>query len=349
MNKTKICIIILNYNGLEDTKKCLRSVLQTKYKDFQTVIVDNGSKMNEGEILAKEFKHPRITFVRNERNLGFAKGNNEIIKKTKTEYIILLNNDTRVDKMWISELLKIMESNKNIAAVAAKIRSMDKPNYFEYAGAAGGFLDKLGYPYARGRVGFFVEKDKGQYDSVSNLLWASGTCLLLRKKHLPKDEVFPNDFFFYHEETDLCLRLKALGKSIVFAPKAVVYHKGGSTSKKDMKKRIFYTHRNSLYLISRNFPLSRLIWVLPLRLLLEPLSSFYYISKGDPMLVVPLFLAIYNFLYKFPSILYKRRLRKTGYWNDTLFYPFSIYWEYFVARRRKYSQIVVNNSLPNKL
>lgn len=335
----KVSVIILNYNGLEDTRICLTSVLKSKYEYFSVLVIDNGSFKNEAKVLENEFPNPKIKFVRLNRNIGFAEGVNRAIGNTKSDYVLLLNNDTKIDPQCISELVKTAQKDANISAVSAKVLSFDNPEYFEYAGAAGGYLDKLGYPYARGRIGFYVEKDTGQYDSEKDILWGSGTCLLLKKDSLPKKEIFPKDFFFYHEETDLCFRLNRMGKRVVFCPKAVVYHKGGATSKKDMKKRIFYTHRNNLFLISRNMPFFHLIWILPLRIILDLSSSFYYIAKGNPELIFPLFFAILNFMYKFPFIMSKRMRDNIGQHNRIKLSPFCIYWYYFVTKRIKYSEI----------
>lgn len=337
--KTNISVIILNYNGLEDTKVCLSSLLKSKYKQFSVLVIDNGSSKNEAKILEREFPNPKIKFVRFNKNMGFAEGVNRAISKAKSNYILLLNNDTKIDSKCISELVKTAQKDKNISAVTAKVLSFDNPKYFEYAGAAGGYLDKLGYPYARGRIGFYLEKDTGQYDSEVDVLWGSGTCLLLRKDGLPKKEVFPKDFFFYHEETDLCFRLNRMGKRVVFCPKAIVFHKGGATSKKNMEERIFYTHRNNLFLITRNMSFPKLVWVLPLRLILDLFSSFYYITKGNPGLIFPLFFAILNFIYKFPFIIRRRMSDNIGQQNKIRLSPFCIYWDYFVMKKVKYSEI----------
>lgn len=341
MHYPRVVVITLNFNGVSDTTACIVSVLKTTYPNFTHVVVDNGSKNDERKTLQQKFTNKRLQLLRNKKNKGFSEGNNQIIRKVDAQYVVLLNNDTVVEPEWLTELVAAAEKDKNIAACQAKIRSLTKPTYFEYAGAAGGFIDKLGYPYCRGRVGFFIEKDKGQYDVAMDIFWGSGTCLLLRVSALKNIELLPNDFFFYHEETDLCWRLNNKGQRIVFVPKAVVYHKGGSTSKREMTKRIFFVHRNNLLMIARNMPLIDLLWVLPIRLVTDSLSAIFYVANGDLLLLVSLFSAICSFYLRLPGILLRRIAKpEKKIMPQVKQYPLSIYWEYFFRGRKRYSQIV---------
>lgn len=348
--KPKVTIIILNFNGVEDTKECLTSLFKTKYKNFNIVVVDNGSEKDESEILSKKFKSKKIQFLRFNKNFGFAEGNNKIIRKIKSKYAVLLNNDTIVDKNWLEELVKVAETDKKIAACQGKIRSFYNPDYFEYAGAAGGFLDRLGYPYTRGRIGFHVEKDDGQYDDKSEIFWGSGTCLLLRRKHLKKSGLLPKDFFFYHEETDLCWRLRKLGFRIVFAPNSIIYHKGAASSKKNLDKRVYYVHRNNLMLITRNAELEKLIWILPMRMLLDIMSAMFYCFLGRPSFMLSLIRAELSFLRRFPAII-KRRSKKEKINSSCseFMHPFSIYFEYFIRRKKRYTQILKKPAISHTL
>lgn len=348
----KVIIIILNYNGLSDTVTCLKSLLKTIYPNFSIVVADNGSKSGEIEFLRTNFKNnKKIDFVRFNNNLGFSEGNNRIIKMTKSKYIVLLNNDTKVEPRWLEEMVKSMERDKKNAACQAKIRSMSYPAYFDYAGAAGGFLDKLGYPYARGRIGFYLEKDLGQYDDEVDLFWGSGTCLMLRRRAIDKVGLLPSNFFFYHEETDLCWRLKNWGYRIVFCPKAVVFHKGAGTSRKYLLKRIYYVHRNNLLMIARNLSFSKLYFVLPIRLAIDFSSIFFYLVIGRPAFIFAVIAALASFFMQFIPILYKRigKKNKVDKEVEKSFYPFSIFWNCFILRKKKYSDILGGKGSENNL
>ncbi len=341
-NSPKVIIIILNYNGISDTVACLKSLLKTIYPNFSIVVVDNGSKSGEIESLRTIFKNnKKINLVHFNNNLGFSEGNNRIIKMTKSKYIVLLNNDTKVESRWLKEMVKSMECDEKIAACQAKIRSMSYPAYFDYAGAAGGFLDKLGYPYARGRIGFYLEKDLGQYDDEVDLFWGSGTCLMLRRKVLDKVGLLPSNFFFYHEETDLCWRLKNWGYKIVFCPKAVVFHKGAGTSRNYLMKRIYYVHRNNLLMIARNLSFNRLYFVLPIRLAIDFSSIFFYLAIGRPAFIFAVVTALASFFIQFPSVLYERIIKRNKIKKEVekSFYPFSIFWNCFILRKKKYSDL----------
>lgn len=338
----EVVVIILNYNGISDTTICLKSLLRTRYTNFKIIVADNGSKFDEVGLLKTSFKNKKIEFISFNTNLGFSEGNNRIIERTKSKYVVLLNNDTRVKPGWLGEMAKLMESDKKIAACQAKILSMSYPLYFDYAGAAGGFLDKLGYPYARGRIGFHLEKDLGQYDDVVDLFWGSGTCLMLRRRLALEAGLLPANFFFYHEETDLCWRLKNLKYRIVFCPKAVIFHKGAGSSRRYLLKRTFYIHRNNLLMISRNLSFRKLWWVLPIRLVLDYASMFFYLRYGRWQFIGSVLFAQVSFLIQAPGIFFKRLLSRQPASNctDDSLYPFSILWNYFFLKRRTYSRIL---------
>ncbi len=336
-----VSVIILNFNGLEDTRVCLLSVLKTKYPRIKIYLVDNGSYDNEANILKREFTDKRIIFKRFNKNFGFAGGNNKILKEIKTDYVVLLNNDTETTRNWLEELITVAESDKYIAVCQPKIKSFYQRQYFEYAGAAGGYLDKLGYPYARGRIGFHLEKDEDQYNKVKEIFWGSGTCILIRSKVLLKSGLLPEDFFFYHEETDLCWRIKGLGYKIVFCPDSVIYHKGGGASNKEMKKRIYFVHRNALLLIARNLSVRKLIWIMPLRVILDWFSGLFYLMNGKPQFLMSLLKAHVSFFYHLSGVIrYRKKMRKKMLVNvENLMFPTSIFWEYFVNNRRRFSEI----------
>ena len=184
--RTKVNIIILNHNGIDDTRECLNSVLKTKFPGFRVVVVDNGSLINEAKILSQEFKNNKVSFLRFNKNWGFTGGNNKALKKINTKYLVLLNNDTVVAPLWLKYLINTMEQDEKIAVAQAKMHSYFKKNFFEYAGAAGGFIDKYGYPFTQGRIFNTVELDEGQYDNMRNIFWASGAAMAIRRSVIKK-------------------------------------------------------------------------------------------------------------------------------------------------------------------
>lgn len=335
-----VTITILNYNGFSQIRECLKAVLKMEYSNFRVIVADNGSGRNEARILSKEFKDKRLKFIRFAKNLGFSRGHNEIIRRfCRTDYVFILDNDVMVNPECLKELIKVIVLDSNIAAVAAKVRSYYQPEYFDPS-ACGGFLDGLGYPYARGRIGFYVEKDEGQYNEVLDIFWGAGGCLLLRREAWEKAGFLPESFFYYHEETDFCWRLKNFGYRIESVPKAVVYHKGRGVSARNLKKRLFFIHRNSLYLLIRNLSIGRMVWVLPLRFLLDWLIGFYYLFTLKPHFFVGFIIAYIAFFLNLPRLFQERWFtRKMSREAEREMRPFCIFWEYFIHKVRRYSEL----------
>lgn len=336
----KVTIVILNHNGFKDTFFCLTTLLKTKYSNFHIIVVDNGSKDDESALLKKIFKNKRINFLRFKKNLGFTGGNNRILKTINTKYVVLLNNDVEVSLDWLSPLVKRMEKDDKIAVIQPKILWLTNKKYFDYAGACGGFIDIFGYPFTRGRMFNTIEKDKGQYDSLMRVLWASGAAMMIRKSVLDKIGLFDERFFNYMEEIDLCYRINKAGFKVFCEPKSLVYHKVGATaSKNDLKKR-FWEHRNNLLFTIKNFPSGKLAIIFIPRLFLEFVSIFYYLSikRGDYALAV--ILSQFSLMYMAPAVLIKKITSRKGKTKlRGLIYPGSISFSYFILRKRKFSQI----------
>lgn len=344
MKYPAVSIIIINFNGLADTRICLNSVLKTNYQHFNIIVIDNGSSKNELAILQGEFDDLRIIWKAFGQNLGFAGANNTIIREIKVPFVVLLNNDTEVDPNWLEPLITSALSDPKIAVCQGKIRSLYNKKFFDYAGAAGGFIDRLGYPYARGRIGFSLEEDIGQYDDEVDIFWASGAAFLLRRDIGVKYGLLPTEFFFYHEETDLCWRLKDAGYRIVFVPQSVIWHKGAGSSrrsKRELQKRIFYVHRNALLLAARNMTISSLAWVMPMRFFLDWLSVIYYALSGDMYFVWSVILAHLSFVKRLKSTLYYRRFQRNVPMDITEkeLSPFSILWQYYIKGKKRYCEI----------
>jgi len=337
----KVTIIILNFNGLKDTELCLKSLLKTKYQNFKAIVVDNGSEKNEAEILLKKFKNKKFIFIRLNRNYGFTGGNNKIFPKIKDKYIVLLNNDVEVTPNWLSILVKTMEKDGRIAVAQPKILWYKKKEYFDYAGGCGGFIDLFGYPFTRGRIFETLEKDNGQYDKMCNIFWASGAAMIIRKKTLDKIGYFNEIFFNYMEEIDLSYRIHRTGYKIVCQPKSVVYHKVASTASRNMTKKRFWEHRNNLLFISINYPLSTLLYVLPLRIILEYISFFYYLYDKKPDFALAIIQSQLSLIKNMPYIFANRFYykNKNNSKLNNLIFSGSIVFSYFILKRRVFSSL----------
>ncbi|MCL6096665.1 MAG: glycosyltransferase family 2 protein [Patescibacteria group bacterium] len=342
MSFPKVVIIILNYNGFQDTTRCLKSVLKTDYRSFRVIVADNGSKIDESKILAKKFKDKRLQFVRFPKNLGFSGGNNKILRTTTEKYVVLLNNDTEVTPNWLSPLVKVLEDNSKIAVVQPKILWLTNKKYFDYAGACGGFIDALGYPFTRGRIFYTQEKDKEQYDVSCDIVWASGAAMIIRRRVLGHVGLFDERFFNYMEEIDLCLRIQRSGYKIISEPKAIVFHKGASTASRNLFKKRFWEHRNNLLLILKNYPFSRLIFIFPARILMELLSIPHYLYIRKIHYAMAVILSQFSLIYYLPGILRERISNRTNRTkeNNPFIVNKSIAFEYFVTKKRKYADII---------
>jgi GT2 family glycosyltransferase len=275
MNKPLVSIITLNLNGLADTLECLTSLKKTVYPNYEILVIDNGSEQNEAKLIKEKFGNFVKTF-RFKKNKGFTGGNNWALTKTRGKYIVLLNNDTTVEPTWLNPLVSTMEADKKIAVSQPKIRWMKDKKYFDYAGAAGGFIDKYGYPFTRGRIFDTLEKDNGQYDDFCNIFWASGAAAIIRKEVIKEvGGLFSQNLYNYMEEIDFCWRAWNKGYRVTFVPNSVVYHKVAATARKIPFKKRFWEHRNNLFILTRNLDRHQLIKILPVRFLLELLT---YIS-----------------------------------------------------------------------
>ena len=299
-----VSIIVLNVNGLKHLDTCLKSVTMTTYSNLEVIMVDNGSTDGSVEYVNK--RYPSVKIIKNNRNLGFAAANNIGIGVTRGDYVILLNNDTEVDPNWVSELVQVAESDPLIAACQPKILDFYDRKMFEYAGAAGGFIDIYGYPFARGRVFDFVEEDHGQYDDSRNIFWAGGVAMLIKRRALDKTGLLDENFFIYHEETDLCWRFHLSGYKVVFVPSAKVFHKGGATFKKKPYASWYLLHRNDFVMLLKNYSMHSLTKIFIPRLALEFIAACKFALDRDINRVWVMAKAIYWVLKNFRIILQER-------------------------------------------
>lgn len=276
----KISVVILNWNGAEMLRRFLPSVFQySTGEDVEICVADNASTDASREVLKEEF--PQIRIIELDRNYGFAEGYNQALAQIEAEYVVLLNSDVEVTPHWLEPLRAYMNVHTDVVACQPKILSERNKEYFEYAGAAGGYMDRYGYPFCRGRIFDVVERDKGQYDTVQSVLWATGAALFIRLADYREAGGLDAHFFAHMEEIDLCWRLRSRGKKIVCIPQSVVYHVGAATLKRENPRKTFLNFRNNLLMLYKNLPEKELKHVLFVRSILDVIAAVVFYLKRD--------------------------------------------------------------------
>lgn len=276
----KTAVVILNWNGCDMLRSFLPSVVRFSEADGGVVYVaDNGSTDASVEMLRREF--PTVRLILLPENYGFAEGYNLALRQVEAEYVVLLNSDVEVTAHWLSPLAMYMDAHPEVAACQPKIRSWRRREQFEYAGAAGGFIDRYGYPFCRGRILGTVEEDRGQYDTVMPIFWATGAALFIRLADYREAGGLDGRFFAHMEEIDLCWRLRARGRQLVCVPRSVVYHVGGATLKKENPRKTFLNFRNNLVMLYKNLPPEDLASVMRVRALLDYVAALSFLLKGQ--------------------------------------------------------------------
>ena len=308
----KIAIVILNWNGGHYLQQFLPALREhTTSPEVEFYVADNGSTDHSLLILGKYFKEVKVLLLN--RNYGFAGGYNRALAQIEADYFVILNSDVEVTKDWLNPMLDFMQENPDVAACQPKILSYEKRTHFEHAGAAGGFIDFLGYPFCRGRILAVTEEDKGQYDEVCDVFWATGACLFIRADIFKNAGGFDDDFFAHMEEIDLCWRLKSQGRRIVCVPQSKVYHVGGGTLHVEHPRKTYLNFRNNLLLLYKNLPRKKLILVLVIRFFMDYLAAFQLFITGKPQNAKAVFKARLDFRKMLPSFKSKRKenLQKT--------------------------------------
>jgi len=273
----RLAIVILNWNGKSWLEKFLPGVILYS-QNSDIYIIDNAST-DDSIIFLKE-RFPEVKIVLNEKNYGFAGGYNEGLKKINAELYCLLNSDVEVTENWTKPILELFDREEKIAAVQPKILSYFEKEKFEFAGAAGGMIDNLGYPYCRGRIFDDLENDNGQYDDETEIFWASGCALFIRSEDFWQQKGFDERFFAHQEEIDLCWRLKNKGRKIFYTYKSKVFHVGGGTLNKQNPQKTYLNFRNNLSMMLKNLPFPKLIWIIFLRLCLDGIAGIYFGFKN---------------------------------------------------------------------
>ena len=335
--KPLVSIVILNYNGAKYLAQFLPSVLATSYPNFEVVVADNGSSDDSIQLVKASF--PTVKIITNTTNEGFAGGYNWALKKVVAKYYVLLNSDVSVDAHWLDPMVDLLESNALIGACQPKILSYANPNSFEYAGAAGGWIDSLGYPFSRGRVFDVCEKDEKQYDNAAPIFWATGACMMIRAELFHAMQGFDASFFAHQEEIDLCWRIQLAGYQIYACPVAKVYHVGAGTLPRGGRK-VFLNFRNNLIMLAKNLPLAELLWKLPARFALDAISAYKGLLGGD----TSFFLAIAKAHFAFMGYSLGGNIKRTKGTKplDSLggVYQGSLVFQYFIKNKQFFSKIV---------
>ncbi len=322
---TKVAVVILNYNGQKFLETFLPSVV-IHNDGYEIIVADNASTDDSVNLLKTKFADIKIIQLAN--NDGFAGGYNNALKEIEAEYYILLNSDVEVTTNWTKSIIDLMDTDKSIAACQPKILSYQQKTHFEYAGAAGGYIDWLGYPFCRGRIFDSYEEDKGQYNDTKEIFWATGACMFVRAEIFQQLNGFDANFFAHMEEIDLCWRIKNQGNRILYSSASTVYHVGGGTLHKSNPRKTFLNYRNGLAMLYKNLPSNRLFSTIFLRLILDGISGVKLLIDGSLADVWAIIKAHFAFYAMIPKL--ERKAPK----QVNQIYQKSIVWEYFVKKQK---------------
>jgi GT2 family glycosyltransferase len=331
----RVSVVILNWNGKKFLQKFLPSLLENSINKADIIVADNASADDSVEYLRSDF--PGVRIIQHNKNYGFAKGYNLALAQVEADYYILLNSDIEVTPNWIQPVIDLMESDESIAACQPKIRSYAEPQKFEYAGASGGFIDKYGYPFCRGRMFLSIEEDVGQYDDAIEIFWATGACLFVRANLFHKFGGLDEDFFAHMEEIDFCWRLKNEGYKIMYCPSSVVYHIGGGTLPKISWRKTYLNFRNNCILLYKNLPDNQLIEVFAKRLILDGIAATKFLITAGFKDFFAVSKAHFSFYSSIRKTRQKRKKLKQGQVKNI--YQKNIVFEYYLRGKKKFSDL----------
>jgi GT2 family glycosyltransferase len=341
----QIAVVILNYNGKHFLERFLSGVVQFSSHPNTTVYVADNASTDQSVAYIKEH-FPNVELILSTENYGFAGGYNYALKLIKADYYVLLNSDVEVSENWISPIIDLMESDKTIATCQPKIKAEYDKTLFEHAGGAGGWMDYLGYPFCRGRIFMQLETDNGQYDDAADIFWSTGAAMFIRAELYHNFEGLDDSYFAHMEEIDLCWRLKRAGYRHMVVPQSVVYHVGGGTLPPTSPKKVYLNFRNNLMTLLKNEPVSKLLWLIPFRLILDGIAGVRFLTEGK---FKEIWAIVKSHFYIYPqlsNILKKRKHynqliakyaidkpTKHGYLNK------SIVWAYFGKGKNRFDEL----------
>ncbi|MFV9550930.1 glycosyltransferase family 2 protein [Algibacter sp. PT7-4] len=328
----KLAIVILNWNGKKLLEQFLPSVTQHS-KEARIYVADNAS--TDQSITFIKTNYPTITIVKNKENGGYAKGYNDALKHINADVYCLLNSDVEVTKNWLTPIIKTFNNTANTAIIQPKILDYNNKSYFEYAGAAGGFIDKYGYPYCRGRIFNTIEKDTEQYNNTTEIFWATGACLFIKSNVFKQLNGFDEHFFAHMEEIDLCWRAKNLGYSVQYVGQSKIYHVGGATLKNTNPKKTFLNFRNSLFTLTKNangFVFGKIL----VRLILDGIAGIKFLIEFKPKHTLAVLKAHFSYYSQLKRVIAQRKQIK----NKIKYYSrASIVFDYYVNKKTTYKNL----------
>lgn len=329
----KIAVVILNWNGKALLEKFLPSVIRHS-TEAAIYVADNAS--TDDSVIFLKNNYPEVKLILNKENGGYAKGYNDALKTLDEDIYVLLNSDVEVTPGWLNPIIEVFKNDSEVAAAQPKILDFNRRDYFEYAGAAGGFIDKYAIPYCRGRIFKTLEKDEGQYDNTAEIFWASGACLFVRAVDFHKIGGFDEDYFAHQEEIDLCWRLKSSGKKILAVGSSKVYHVGGATLDAASAKKTFLNYRNSLFNLYKNYR-PNILTTLFIRLSLDGLAGIYLLFQGKPSHTFAIIRAHFSFYGNLSKMKSKRSKYATSFKYFTIN---NVVYKYFIKNVKRYQRLV---------
>ncbi|MBF0575891.1 glycosyltransferase family 2 protein [Dysgonomonas sp. GY617] len=339
----KVSVVILNWNGKHLLEQFLPSVVKYTDSNIADIIVADNASSDDSISFIQE-NYPTLSIIRLSENFGYAEGYNQALKQIETEYSILLNSDVEATANWLAPMINFLDAHPNIVAVQPKILAQQNKNYFEYAGASGGFIDKYGYPFCRGRIFDSLEEDENQYDQPIDIFWASGACLVIRTKEYLKAGGLDASFFAHMEEIDLCWRLNARGLKVVCIPQSVVYHVGGATLAGENPKKTFLNFRNNLVMLYKNLDDKAFRKIYKVRFFLDYLAALQMILKGKTSSAKATHQAHIEFkkIKKNYNSLRDENLNKQTSENIKTIYPNSLLWQFYVKGHKTFKLLSWN-------
>ena len=328
----------MNWNGIHHLRNFLPLIFKSSFKDFKVLLMDNASTDGSVQYVKNEF--PEVQIVQLDKNYGFAEGNNLSIPFIDTKYTLLLNTDVEVTPHWLEPLLNCMESDNQLAAVQPKVLSYNEKHKFEYAGASGGFLDILGYPFCRGRILNITEEDYNQYNDETYIFWATGACMFIRTEVIHQIGLFDSKLFAHMEEIDFCWRAHNAGYDIKVVPSSVVYHIGGGTLAHGSPKKIFLNIRNSLVVMTKNLPWYEAIYKVFFRLCLDGIAAFRGLFTGEPRLMWLVLKGHLGFYALLPHAIRERKKipNKIPLNKIKGVIPQLMIWNFFIKKKKHFSE-----------
>lgn len=332
-----VAVVILNWNGKNWLEKFLPGVLKSEYDNLQVIVGDNGSTDDSVEFLAVNF--PMVKILKNEVNYGFAGGYNKILERVEADYFVLLNSDVEVTPNWIKPVIDLMQSDDKIAAAQPKIKSQLVKNQFEYAGAAGGYLDVYSFPFCRGRLFNVYEYDSGQYNDTKEIFWASGAAFFIKSKCWKETGGLDADLFAHMEEIDLCWRLKNLNYKVVYCPDSEVYHVGGGTLQTENPFKTYLNFRNNLIIMQKNLPVGDAIFRISIRMWIDFIAWWHFLLSGKPKFTMAVSKGHWHFIKALFKTAKKRSNYQKPYLQHAGVYRNSIVWAFFIKKIKWFSKL----------